>query len=90
MESLLQLYEQLKKEIKAHMQQFNAFSKTCLQRSEVCKYWDGFIDLTSMLHNLISADREGDWEGHLQTIQDLLPAFVKQTASTIYDALLGT
>ena len=28
-----------------------------------------------MLHNLIAADREGDWEGHLQAVQDLLPVF---------------
>ena len=28
-----------------------------------------------MLKNLIAADREGDWEGHLQAIQDLLPIF---------------
>ena len=27
------------------------------------------------LHNLISTDREVDWEGHLQAIQDLLPVF---------------
>ena len=72
------------------MQQFNTFSKTCQQRSEVCKYWNGFISITSMLHNLISADREGDWEGHLKAIQDLLPVFVKQTASAIYNMLLGT
>ena len=32
-----------------------------------------FIDLTSMFDNLISADREGDWEGHLQAVQDLFP-----------------
>ena len=34
-----------------------------------------FIDLTSMFDNLISADREGDWEGHLQAVQDLFPVF---------------
>ena len=27
-----------------------------------------------MLHNLILADRDGDWEGHLQAVQDL-PVF---------------
>ena len=27
------------------------------------------------LHNLISTDKEGDWEDHLQAIQDLLPVF---------------
>ena len=57
------------------MQQFNVFSKTCQQKPEVCKYWDGFINLTSMLHNLISADKEGEWESHLQVLQELLPVF---------------
>ena len=28
-----------------------------------------------MLQNFISADKEGDWEGHLQAIQDVLPVF---------------
>lgn len=28
-----------------------------------------------MLHNLTSADRQGQWEGHLQAIQDRLPFF---------------
>ena len=58
------------------MQQFNEFSKTCQQRSEVCKYWDGFIDLTSMLHDVISDDRERDWKGYLQAVQVLCPVFL--------------
>ena len=29
-----------------------------------------------MLHNLISADREGKCDGHLQAIQDRLPFFL--------------
>ena len=41
----------------------------------MCKYWDGLTKLTSMLHNLIAADRKGDWIGHLQVVQDLLPVF---------------
>ena len=28
-----------------------------------------------MLHNFISAGSEGDWEGHVHAIQDLLPVF---------------
>ena len=61
-----------KKDTKALMQQPNAFLRKYQQRFALCKYWDDFIDLTSMLHNLISADRERDWEGHLQVIQDLV------------------
>ena len=34
-----------------------------------------FIDLTSMFDNFISADREGDWEGHLQAVQNQFPVF---------------
>ena len=69
------MFEQFKTKTKFLEQQFNAFSKSCQQKSEVCKYWDGFLDLSSMLQNLIAADREGDWEGHLQAFQDLLPVF---------------
>ena len=71
----IKMYEDLKEKTKPLPYQFNSFSKACTERSEVCKYWDGVIDLTSMLHNLIAPDREGDWEGHLQAVQDLLPVF---------------
>ena len=31
--------------------------------------------LSKLLNNLIASDRDGDWEGHLQEVQDLLPIF---------------
>ena len=55
--------------------EFEAFCKQRAEQSEMCKYWDGLIKLASMLKNLIAADREGNWKGHLQAIQDLLPIF---------------
>ena len=39
------------------------------------RYWDGIIQPAKVLKSLIAADREGDWDGHLQAIQDLLPVF---------------
>ena len=54
-----------------------AFNKTCSDKSEMCRYWDGVIILTSKLKNLIVTDREGNWEAHLQAIQDLLSIFFK-------------
>ena len=71
----IKMYKDLKEKTKPLTYQFNSFSKACTERSEVCKYCDVVIDLTLMLHNLIAADREGDWEGHLQAVQDLLPVF---------------
>ena len=74
--------------------EFEAFCKQRAELSGMCKYWDGLIKLASMLKNLIAADREGDWEGHLQAIQDLLPIFCEsgsfnyQRYGSIYLALM--
>ena len=37
-----------------------------------------------------AADRDGNWEGHLQAFQRLLPFFKCQVASIVYDMDLGT
>ena len=34
-----------------------------------------WMKLVSIFKNLISADREGNWKGHLQAIQDTIPVF---------------
>ena len=71
----MELYKDMIEKTKALTEQFESFSKACAEQSEMCKYWDGVVVLKSMLHNLIAADGEGDWEGHLQAVQDLLPVF---------------
>ncbi len=50
-------------------------------QSETHKYWDTFLHLLTLLNNLIRADREGNWELHLQTLQDLLPLFAVMDAT---------
>ena len=57
-------------------QEFETFSKTRSERSEVCRYWDGILTLIGLLKDLVSADREENWEGHLQVIEKLLPVFL--------------
>ena len=56
-------------------EQFSEFSSKCSEVSEVCRYWDGIVKISHLLRNLIACDRDGDWEGHLQVVQDLLPIF---------------
>ena len=34
------------------------------------------LTLTGLLNDLVAADREGNWEDHLQVIQILLPFFM--------------
>ena len=43
--------------------------------SEMCEYWEGFLEIVLILKALIAADREGDWHAHLQATQNLLPVF---------------
>ena len=57
-------------------EEFETFSKTCSERSEICRHWDGILTLIGLLKDLVAADREGNWEGHLQEIQKLLSVFL--------------
>ena len=57
-------------------QEFEIFSKTRSEKSEICRHWDGIFTLIGLLKDLVAADREGNWEGHLQVIQELLSDFL--------------
>ena len=68
-------FEKCKNDIKVLQQDFVSFSEKCSEESEVCRYWDSLINLLTLLKSLIACDRNEDWEGHLQTVQKLLPVF---------------
>ena len=57
------------------METLSEFSQLCCMNSALCRYWDGIIKLSNMLKDLVAADREGNWLGHLQAVQNLLPVF---------------
>ena len=65
----------LKNDFEILQRGFVSFSEKCSEKSEVCRYWDGLIKLSTLLKSLIACDRNGDWEEHLQTEQKLLPVF---------------
>ena len=50
-------------------------SVKCQENSAMCRYMDGFLTLRNLMRRLIAADRTGNWEAHLQTVQNLLPIF---------------
>ena len=37
---------------------FSEFSRKCKETSEVCKYWNGIVQMASRLQNVVSSDRE--------------------------------
>ena len=61
---------------------FSEFSRKCEETSEECKYLNEIFEMTSRLQNLVSADREGNWDNHIQAVTDLLHIFIE--ADSIY------
>ena len=68
-------FEKCKNDIEILQQDFVFFSEKCSEKSEVCRYWDGLINLSTLLKSLIACDRNGDCKRHLQTVQKILPVF---------------
>ena len=57
------------------MYDFHNFTAHASDTSSMCKYWNGFVDNVNCIKALIAADRTGDWEGHLDAVENLLPIF---------------
>ena len=34
-------------------------------------YFENFLNMVELLHDLVAADREGDWEAHLLVVQNI-------------------
>lgn len=51
---------------------FNNFIDECVSRSEMCQYWSIFLEMIDMLKQLIIADREGNWQLHVNTVESLM------------------
>ena len=49
--------EKCKNDIKIIQHDFVSFSEKCSEKSDVCRYWDGFKNLSTLLKSLITCDR---------------------------------
>ena len=76
-ENCVSIVDNCIKNIKSMKDDFDQFASFCSRNSEVCKYWEGFLNLCSLMKSLIVCDRTGNWQGHLQTVQELLPVFLE-------------
>ena len=74
------MFNNSKENMERLIEQYNKFSMLCKERSQLCKYWDGIITSSNMLKNLVSADKEGNWERHLEAVQDLLLIFCESNS----------
>ena len=54
---------------------FHEFRREKMEMSETFTFWDRFIQMVGVLKDLVRADREGNWELHLNSVQAALPLF---------------
>jgi len=52
-----------------------AYTTALCNNSETFAFWDSFVEMVSILKDLVKADWEGNWQLHLQSIQSALPIF---------------
>ena len=59
------------------MKNFNEFVKNRKAISQLCAYLEQILDIAKKIKNLIAAGRNGDWETHLQAVQELISVFAE-------------
>ena len=62
---------------------YKAITNRSVTVSEMVRLSETMLKLVNIMQNMTSADREGNWVGHLKTIQDMLPLLC-QTESITY------
>ena len=54
---------------------FSVFTEECKNTSQICHCFEHFLNMVSLLKQLIAADHNGVWESHPQKVQSILPFF---------------
>ena len=47
---------------------FLYFTNHCVEKSQMCNYFENFLNTVELLKDLVAADREGDWDAHLLAV----------------------
>ena len=56
------MFHEFKSKVSHLESDFNKFVATCLISSQVCQYFENFLNMVKLLKQLILADRSGDWK----------------------------
>ena len=59
------------------MHDFHNFITHASDTCSMCKYWNGFKNNVNCIKGLIAVDQTGDWEVHLDAVENLLPNFCR-------------
>ena len=86
-ENFIKLFRNIAANIMPLILEFSEFLRKCEETSKLCKYWNEIVEMINRLQNLVSADREGNWDNHIQAVRDLLPIFIEaDSINYLHDA----
>lgn len=71
----LALINQFRKNCSELMSDFHSFIYSRCKKSEMFKYWNNFLLLSSLMNDSIRADRTGDWKLHCECLKKTLPLY---------------
>ena len=54
---------------------FEESIKLCEEKSEVCRYFGVLLEKVKLVKNSVAADRKGNWDLYVATIEDSIPVF---------------
>lgn len=67
--------ERFKEEYADHFPELTSLIQYRGEQSKICKYWNNVLNMISLMHDLILADRTGNFSLHFKSIQKLQPIF---------------
>ena len=65
------------------LEEFEKFSFECSEKSEICLYFENYLQIMKQIKNLIRADRKGDFLLHINSVGELCNVFTGEMVSTI-------
>ena len=69
------IFAETKAESSAIHSKFKRFVQECTEKSELCRYFQNFVEIVKIVLMLISADRNGNWLLHVSAMDSAMPIF---------------
>ena len=61
--------------LKLFLEDFEIFSHECSEKSEICLYFENYLQIMRHIKNLINADQRGDFLLHINSVGELCNVF---------------
>ncbi len=72
-----ELFDTLTGQVNMLQHEFLEFEQECEAKSELCRFFGLWLQMAAIVKNAVVADREGNWNLHVATIEDSMKIFAE-------------